>query len=155
MQCKRNGMQERITPEIEKLLELKLFEIDKNLFFSVAFEEILPNVSGICDKISEESAEDTRDIIGMLLKNKYNPTVRLNSSLTSIDLSEDTPSKAPYTAVSVINYNISEKKKICAFIRSLLARDVIRKLDTGYETLNRVYLKELRQINELSSFLNN
>lgn len=148
-----NTMHDRITPDIEKLLEIKFLEIDKNLLYSLAFADTLPHISELCDNIAEESIEDVRIIGLMLLGNGYNPTVRLHANLSSIDLSSDKPSKAPYTAVSVINHNIASKRKIANFIRSLLARDILRRLDSGYEALNTVYLRELERIENLQKYI--
>ncbi len=151
---RRYQIRDTVTPDIERLLEMKIIEIDKNLLFSFAFEDILPNICEVCENIAEKSTSDIKCIVSMLLKNNYNPTVRINADFSSVNVNEDKQSRAPYTAISVINHNILQKRKICGFIRNLLKKETIRKLNGGYETLNAVYLGELKTIDKLNEYLN-
>lgn len=145
---------ERVIPDIEKVMESLLIEIDRNLLFSLAFSETMPEISELCDKIAEDSATYLKRLGRMLLCNGCNPTLRLYATMSSVDACADKPSRIPYTALSVINHNISTKRKIAAYLRGMISRDGIQKYTDCFETINSVYLEELKSIENLQAYLN-
>lgn len=145
---------DRITPDIEKVMESLIVEIDRNLLFSFAFSETMPEISSLCDKIAEDSALYLKKLGRMLLLNGCNPTLRLYATMSSVDACTDKPARIPYTALSVINHNISTKRKIAAYLRSMVSRDGIQKYTDCFETINSVYLDELKSIEALQTYLN-
>ena len=145
---------DRIAPDVEKVMESLLIEIDRNLLFSLAFSETMPDISELCDKIAEDSALYLKKLGRMLLLNGCNPTLRLYATVSSVDACLDKPSKVSCTALSVINHNLGTKRKIAAYLRAMISRDGIRKYTDCFETLNHVYLEELKSIENLQTYLN-
>ena len=149
-----NSMCARITPDIEKVMESLLIEIDRNLLFSIAFADTLPHISELCDEIAEESALHLKELGKMLLVNGCNPTLRLYVTMSSVDTCSDKPARIQNTALSVVNYNISTKRKIAAYLRTMISNEVIRKYGDCFEILNSIYLSELKRIELLQEQLN-
>ena len=145
---------DRISPDIEKVMESLVIEIDRNLLFSLAFSETMPEISSICDKIAEDSVICLKKLGRMLLLNGCNPTLRLYATMSSVDVCIDKPSRIPYTAMNVINHNISTKRKIAAYLRGMISKDGVQKYADFFETINTVYLDELKSIELLQNYLN-
>lgn len=145
---------DRITPDIEKVMESLLVEIDRNLLFSFAFSESMEQISGLCEKIAEESALHLKLLCKMLLQNGCNPTLRLYATMSSVDACFDKQTKIRNTALSVINYNISTKRKIAAYLRGMISKEGIQKYTDCFEILNTIYLAELKSIEKLQEHLN-
>ena len=140
---------------IERLLESKFIEADKNLLFSLAFENEFPNIAKVCNKIAENNIEDIKNIGRVLLSNAYNPKLHINFEMTSIELKHDFSCKGPYSAVSVINYNTNRLKKISEYTKNLILDDEIMRFEGLTEVMNKVLLRDIENIELLEDMLKN
>lgn len=138
---------------IERLLESKMIEADKNMFFSLGFESELPHVAEECDRLSTSYVEDVRRLGRLLLANGCNPRLNINTELTSVCLSRDADSKAPYSAVSVLKYNLSSLKKMIEYSKRLISEDSLSCFDGAAEELNRVILRDIVSLERIRDFI--
>lgn len=138
---------------IERLLESKLIEADKNIMFALAFENSFFSISDMCNMIAEDNIEDVKSIGRVLLENAYNPKLRINSDISSIDLKSDFPCKGPYSAVGVINYNFDKINRISQYTKNLMLGEELINAKGLMEALNTVFLRDLEKLEILRKML--
>ena len=138
---------------IERLLESKLVEADRNILFALAFANELSHIADICNRIAEDNIEDVKNIGKVLLANAYNPRLRINGEMSSIELKNDFSCKGPYSAVSVLNYNSERISKMAEHAKKLMVGDDITRFEGLAEVMNRVLLRDLAKLEELKEML--
>ncbi len=143
----RESLVERIIPDVEKLISLKLGESNKHIMLAPALEEQNTEIFSLCTTLSGEAYTDASMLTDMLLKNRHNPTVRMNTVLSSMLAPREQSSKF---ISGILNLFISEKKRIAAYERRLMSANIISGLKNGHETINKIYLKDLGLIEMLS-----
>lgn len=138
---------------IENLLESKIIEADRNLVFSLTFEEELPHISDMCDKISVGYIDDVKRLGRVLLSCGYDPVLNIKGEIRGIDLSSDVSSKGPYSAVSVLKHNYHSLLRMIEYSKRLINEDSIICFDRAIEELNRIILKDIETLTRIKELV--
>ena len=138
----------------ERFLESKLIEADRNILFALAFEANFSHISDICNNIAEDNIEDVKNVGRILLGGGYNPKLRINGEMSSIELKNDFSCKGPYSAVSVLNYNAERINRITVHTKNLLLGDEIIRYNGLIEVMNKILLRDFEKLEKIRKILN-
>jgi len=136
---------------IERLLESKLIEADRNLMFSLALEEENPHISELCCKMAADQIDSFKEIGRVLLKNGYDTILHLNADITSKSHSYSV--KEENSAKSVLAHNANVLRKMTDYSKRLISDDGVNRFDGMIEALNGAVLRDIAALEMIKEYI--